>query len=134
MKCRRILKYVLKMYKVFYLYSKYSKAKSERGKRNRRWWVRPNNLDRDACGFYYKVFKKIKSTDPEEFFAQTRMNQHTYDLLLTLIGDQLRKRSIRRPISVECRLAVTLSYVRMRLLSIVFENNHIIITGTCLKV
>lgn len=51
----------------------------------------------------------MKYLDPEEFFAQTRMTRQNYDLLLSLIQDDLRKKSMRRPIGAECRLALTLS-------------------------
>lgn len=81
----------------------------ERRKIYRRWWIRPNNLDRDNAGYFVTVFTLLKDSDPDEFFKQTRMERQSYDSLIELIKDQLVKHSLRPPIDFEIRLAVTLS-------------------------
>lgn len=78
-------------------------------KRNRRWWVRTANVTRNIDGYYKTCYQRIKECDPEAFFKHTRMTRPVYNLLLTLIKDPLTKKSIRRPIPAECRLAITLS-------------------------
>ncbi|KMQ85647.1 nuclease harbi1-like protein [Lasius niger] len=50
-------------------------------------------------------------TDHEEFFAYTRLWPEQYKLLLKLVTPYLRKRSIRKPLSPNARLAITLTYL-----------------------
>lgn len=75
----------------------------------RRWWVRPANRSREKDGYFINNYLKIKAIDPEDFFKHTRMSRHVYNKLLNLLQEELSKHSIRKPISFECRLALTLS-------------------------
>ena len=84
------------------------RRKKKNIRRKRRWWVRPINLDREQYGYYQKVFKKMKMNDPEEFFVQTRMTPQIFELLFSLLSDDLSKASFRPPICAESRLSLTL--------------------------
>lgn len=75
----------------------------------RRWWVRPINCKRDALGYFATTYLKIKEIDPQQFFKHTRMDRALYDKLLDLVKEDLQKKSIRKPIDFECRLALTLA-------------------------
>lgn len=77
--------------------------------RERRWWVREIYLNRDEAGYFAKMYKNMKDQDPEQFFKHTRMDRRVYDRLLSLTKDHLTKKSIRKPINFECRLAVTVT-------------------------
>ena len=55
------------------------------------------------------LFRELKQTDHEQFFAYTRMWPHMFDELLLRVRPFLEKRGPRRPHSVELKLAVTLS-------------------------
>lgn len=81
----------------------------ERGRNDRRWWVREANLTRNTLGYFKACFLKIKECDNEDFFKHTRMNRKIYDLLLNILKEDLKKYSQRPSIEPECRLAVTLS-------------------------
>lgn len=74
----------------------------------RRWWVRPINRTRNNLGFFNNQFKEAYETDHEEFFNMTRMTPAQYDHICHLVRPFLTKRSIRKPISVNERIAVTL--------------------------
>lgn len=83
-------------------------AQAERRRNRRRWWVRPTYEDRAKYGFYETTFRVMKARDPEMFMKATRMSVECFNLLLRLVGDNLKKFSMRTPISAECRLALTL--------------------------
>lgn len=74
----------------------------------RRWWVRPINRSRTELGFFNKLFHEAYVTDHEEFYSMTRMLPEQFDQLCNRVRFHLTKRSIRTPISVEERMAVTL--------------------------
>lgn len=57
---------------------------------------------------YFKRFLKMIEEDSEEFFIQTRMRRPVYDKLLRLLRNDLKRKSIRAPVSAECRLTITL--------------------------
>lgn len=99
-----MLQTILQIYLLWCLYD-------EEVDRRRRWWVRPINMNRDEKGYFVTTFLPMKEKDPEEFIKQTRMDKATYDILLCLMEEQLTKKCIRTPISSECRLALTLSWV-----------------------
>lgn len=71
--------------------------------------VRLVNRTRKRDGHYDNLFRELKETDHEEFFRFTRMRPDTFDRLLELISPFLIKRSIRKPLPLELRLALTLS-------------------------
>lgn len=75
----------------------------------RRWWVRPINKRKREQGFMCNLFREITMTDHEEFFAYTRLWPEQYKLLLQLVTPYLRKCSIRKPLSPNARLAITLT-------------------------
>jgi len=43
----------------------------------RRWWIRPINKRRRQQGFLFNLFRKIRLTDIEEFFAYIRLWPNT---------------------------------------------------------
>ncbi|XP_034473575.1 uncharacterized protein LOC117780980 [Drosophila innubila] len=77
--------------------------------RQRRIWVRKENLSRDVDGLFATAFYNARNQ--EEFCMRTGMTPQVFDMLFSLVGEQLNKNSIRRPISPECRLFLTLVYL-----------------------
>ncbi|KYN50378.1 hypothetical protein ALC60_00020, partial [Trachymyrmex zeteki] len=75
----------------------------------RRWWVRPINRPRDDFGHFRNLFSYMKTDDHEEFFGFTRMIPSQFRILCDLVRPFLTKRSNRPSLSVELRVAVTLS-------------------------
>jgi len=51
----------------------------------RRWWIRPINKRRRQQGFLFNLFRKIRLTDIEEFFAYIRLWPEQYKMLLELV-------------------------------------------------
>ena len=74
---------------------------------NRRWWVRPINARRDEFGDFTTLFTELKQ-DADLFFRYTRIDVNTFYELLQMVEPYLRKRSVRKPIGPEQRLAITL--------------------------
>lgn len=76
----------------------------------RRFWTHHifTESERELHGFFNTLFKVIKEEDDVHFRKATRMGVKQYKLLLTLLEKKLTKKSIRKPISAECRLIVTL--------------------------
>jgi len=74
----------------------------------RRWWIRPIN-PRNEFGHFQNLFLYMKREDHEEFFEFTRMVPSQFNNLCDLVRPFLTKRSIRPSLSVELRVAVTLS-------------------------
>lgn len=85
-----------------------AKIKRLKKKKIRRWWVRPVNYPRNTQGIYNNLFRELKTTDHEEFFAYTRMSVQQFNYICDLLNPYLTKRSIRTPLPVQLRLAVTL--------------------------
>lgn len=83
------------------------KAEHRKRWRNRRWWVRPIFTKREELGAFATLFKELKD-DPDLFFRYTRMDPPMFQELLQLMGPALEKKSIRKPICPEQRLAITL--------------------------
>lgn len=71
--------------------------------------VRKINQDRNKNGFFVRTFLRMKREDPDEFFKHCRMNSERFDFLLSMVKKKLEKNSVRKAISPECRLAITLS-------------------------
>ncbi|TGZ46011.1 Uncharacterized protein DBV15_12047 [Temnothorax longispinosus] len=80
-------------------------------RKTRRWWVRPVNRRKRQQGFLNNLFREIRSTDHEEFFTYTRLYPEQYRTLLELVTPYLTKCSIRKPLSPDTRLAITLTYL-----------------------
>ncbi|XP_071652757.1 uncharacterized protein [Temnothorax longispinosus] len=78
--------------------------------KSRRWWVRPINR-RKRQGFVSNLFREIKLTDHEEFFMYTRLCPEQYKILLELTTPYLTKYSNRKPLSLEIKLVITLTYL-----------------------
>lgn len=74
----------------------------------RRWWIRPINRSRSTLRYFNNQFKEAYETDHEEFFNMIRMTPAQYDDLCRFVQPFLIKRSIRKPIIVEERVAMTL--------------------------
>lgn len=73
---------------------------------SRRIWVTQENLSRDVDGLFVTAF--YTANNPEDFRQRTNMTPQVFDMLFSLVGEQLNKNSIRQPILPECRLFVTL--------------------------
>lgn len=87
----------------------YLSQRHRRGRGRRRWWVRPVNRSRTKHRHYDNLFRQLKETDHEEFFKFTKMLPDTFDKLLHLISPFLIKRSHRKLLPTELRLALTLT-------------------------
>lgn len=74
----------------------------------RRWWIRPVNYPRESQGIYNNLFRELKNTDHEEFFEYTRMAVQQFNYICDLVNPYLSKRSIRTPLPVKLRVAITL--------------------------
>lgn len=77
-------------------------------KRIRRWWVRSINYPREYQGIYRNLFRELRTTDHEEFFDYTRMNVQQFEYICDLVRPYLIKRSIRTPLPLKLRVAITL--------------------------
>ena len=77
-------------------------------RRIRRWWVRPINYSRTTQGTYDNLFREMRTTDHEEFFEYTRMNVQQFNYICDLVRPYLLKQSIRTPLSLQLRVAITL--------------------------
>ena len=73
----------------------------------RRWWVRSINRSKSKLGYFNNQFKETYETDHEGFFNMTQRTFAQYDYLCHLLRSFLTKKSLRRPISVNKRVAVT---------------------------
>lgn len=74
----------------------------------RRWWVRPVNYRQGTQGIYRNLFQELRNTDHEEFFDYVRMNVQQFDYICELVKPYLTKRSIRTPLPLQLRVAITL--------------------------
>lgn len=77
-------------------------------RRTRRWWVRPINYGRETQGIYNNLFREVITTDHEQFFEYTRMNVQQFNYICDLVRPYLIKRSIRTPLPLKLRMAITL--------------------------
>lgn len=98
-----VLKYIIVIAASYYHY----KSTNFKVRRPRRFGVRPVYKDRKIHGEYITFFNKIKENDPDLFFTYTRMCPDTFDYLLQLLKDKLKKSS-PTAISPGERLALTL--------------------------
>jgi len=72
----------------------------------RRWWCRPIKTLRFNQGDFDHLFQELKQ-DADMFFKYTRMNENTFNLLLSKVGQHLKK-SNWRALPPEQRLIITL--------------------------
>ena len=82
-------------------------------KRTRKVWVRNLYKERDQKGEYNLLVKELKLYDHELFFRYFRMLPGTFEVLLRLVVKYISKTTtrLRKPISPDQRLAVTLRYL-----------------------
>lgn len=73
---------------------------------NRKYWVRPINVNRPHQGDFHHLFQELKN-DSNMFFRYTRMTVPIFHVLLENIKPYLTKKSHRALIPEE-RLALTL--------------------------
>jgi len=74
----------------------------------RKYWVQPMLLQRKSKGHFNNLFQFIKNNDDEQFFKFTRMTVRQFEMLLEIIQESLRKRSICESLSPEHQLCITL--------------------------
>ncbi|XP_026831285.1 uncharacterized protein LOC113563637 [Ooceraea biroi] len=91
--------------------STYLYLRRKRHRRERRWWVRSINKTRNELGYFNNQFKEAYETDHEEFFHMTWMTPAQYDHLCNLVRPFFTKKSMRKPISVNERVAMTLMFL-----------------------
>lgn len=84
----------------------YKKRRALQERRQRRWCVRPVNIDRGISGYYVCSFLKIKNMDEQHFFIHTRMTKSLFNVLLTLVENTLSKPN--QLILPEERLSITI--------------------------
>ena len=80
-------------------------------RRSRRWWVRPAYQNGKKISEFFNLIPQLRFNDREMFFVYTRMTPERYDHLLSLVDGQLRKYSIREPVSPSERLMITLVFL-----------------------
>ena len=75
---------------------------------NPRISTHPINALRDEFGEYHHLFQELKCY-PVRFKEYTRMNINTFDILLSILKDDLSKQETnwRKPIYAEERLVIT---------------------------
>lgn len=85
-----------------------------RRKRNqkKRVWVQPINSERQKHGAYYVLYPELRQ-NPREFFNYFKMSISTFDELLSLLKDKIRKAdtNMRLCISATERLVITIRCV-----------------------
>ena len=75
---------------------------------SRRFCVRPLYEDRDLHVYFALNFDQMYNDDPEQFKVAVRMNKEVFDVLFSLVKEDLTKHSNRPVISAKCRLFLTL--------------------------
>ena len=83
-----------------------------RHQQNRSVWVHPLNSERLEVGEYHTIMHQLRQDTGNKFFEYFRMTQSTFDELLSILAPHIRKQDtyLRRSISAEERLAITLRY------------------------
>lgn len=78
----------------------------------RLYWVHPLNLNRDTSGLYEKKVVPLRQY-PSRFFQYFRMSVANFDHIHGLIQTRIQKQTtvMRKPISTQLRLAVTLHHL-----------------------
>ncbi|XP_064462319.1 uncharacterized protein LOC135372778 [Ornithodoros turicata] len=83
-------------------------------KKKRKWWVRPCLRERDCVGQAHNLLPGLRRANDEVYYRDfLRMPPRTFDSLLSLVGDRLRKRDTRwrKSIKPDERLAATLRFL-----------------------
>lgn len=77
----------------------------------RRWWTKPHleYNTRDEYGAYGSILTYFKYNDSEEFVKLVGMTVDQFDQILHLVTPHLLKRSLRRSLQPELRLAAVLN-------------------------
>ncbi|XP_036339354.1 putative nuclease HARBI1 [Rhagoletis pomonella] len=89
------------------LYNLYKKYKNN--KKQRRYRIRPINKNWATAGCQLRTFQLMRTKEPEQWFLQTRMPPHIFDMLLKLVSKSLWKPKQR--IGPEERLSLALLYL-----------------------
>lgn len=86
-----------------------SLLKGHRETKQRRWWVRPwLNQTRGNIG----LTQEFITSDIEKYSNYLRMDENTFEKLLSKIAHRITKKSFRREtISARCKLIITLRYL-----------------------
>jgi len=88
--------------------------------KNRRWWIRPINLQRDNPSNFIPFMEELKN-DADHFFRYTRMTLEIYNNLLEKISPFLKKSSLRKTLTPEQHLIITLRYIYLNFLNFVLQ-------------
>lgn len=78
----------------------------------KRLWIQPMNSERQRHGAYYVLYPELRK-NPRQFFNYFKMSIGTFDELLSLLKDKIRKvnTNMRLCISATERLVITLRFV-----------------------
>ena len=92
-------------------YLSYKKIKNRAGK-VRRVWVKEWLANRETKSAYRNILSELYLIDKEEFRRYLRINTESYEELIEKLRPLITKQTtvMRKPISAEERLAVTLRY------------------------
>lgn len=105
-----VIKYVYFGVGYLCLYTMYRLLEKRMKMRFRRWWTKPEVAEemRERYGAYATIFLYIKLHDEEEFYNFVGMRLVPFVNLLNLVQEILVKRSRRRSLPPELRLAAVL--------------------------
>ena len=81
---------------------------------NREYWVHPINLLREEKGEFYQLYPDLRHFR-KRYQGMYRMDVEKFEELLAKVSPRLTKRwtYMRKPISAEQKLVITLRYVKM---------------------
>lgn len=93
--------------RLYLLYLLYLRRK--RRSRNRQVWIDPIIKVRYLNGLYYTLFDKLVA-NPTKFFNFFRMSKETFDYILVVLSEKIKKQDTRMRMAVppEEMLAVTI--------------------------
>lgn len=105
-----VIKYVYFGVGYLCLYGMYKLLEKRMKMRFRRWWTKPELAEemRDRYGAYTTIFLYFKLQDEEEFYNFVGMRLESFINLLNLVQERLVKRSRRKSLPPELRLAAVL--------------------------
>jgi len=88
-------------------------ALARKERRKRRFWVRPWIQRRLQFGFYHHLMAELRVEDTISFTNFLRMPPHIFDQLLTILYDNLVKKTtrMREPLEPGLKLALTLRHL-----------------------
>lgn len=73
--------------------------------------INPRFKNREKLGFYHTIFKFTLANCPEDLNGLIRLNVQQYNYILSIVGPDLIKTSLREPISPNERLVLALRYL-----------------------